>query len=68
LLIVILLKKIFDPMGGNKLNVATDKLGSELLNLSLMFADGEVLRLYLGPMSAPDQLGRDKLCYREEIG
>jgi hypothetical protein len=26
-----------------------------------MSADGEVLRLYLGPMFAPDQLGRDKL-------
>jgi hypothetical protein len=30
------------------------------LNQSLTVADGEVYRLYLGPMSAPDQLGSDK--------
>jgi hypothetical protein len=52
---------LFDKLGSDKLKWYEYKLSSELINLSLTIADGEVLRLYLGPMFAPDQLGRDKM-------
>jgi hypothetical protein len=48
-------------LGSDQLSIDDEQLSSELLNHIVMSADGEVYRLYLGPMFAPDQLGRDKL-------
>jgi hypothetical protein len=37
------------------------KLGSDKLKLTLVLPMVRVDRLYLGPMFAPDKLGRDKI-------
>jgi hypothetical protein len=41
-------------LGSEILKGIVMKLGRDKLNLLVMSADGEVIRLYLGPMFAPD--------------
>jgi hypothetical protein len=41
-----------------------EPMGSDQLKADISVADGEVYRLYLGPMFTPDKLGSDQLWYR----